>query len=123
MLESVRPQNNDQGKTPRETKQYYHSCRVDDLRSKGGKVIAQPKVFALGELFPKVINANIDELSRKVGNHRSEYRQRGKEKTWVKVVSSIGEEGIAGAAEATNKIPMEKKEAKIPATTTSLARF
>ena len=35
----------------------------------------------------------------------------------------MGEVGIAGAAPATNKIPIEKKEANIPATTTWLARF
>ena len=37
---------------------------------------------------------------------------KGKEKTKLKVSSFIGEEGFAGAAEATNKIPIEKKKRK-----------
>ena len=41
-----------------------------------------------------------------------------KEKTRVKVTSSIGDEAMAGTSPASNKIPIEKKEAKIPATTT-----
>ena len=43
---------------------------------------------------------------------------RDKENTFVKVTSSMGEVGIAGTILATNKIPIEKKEANIPATTT-----
>jgi hypothetical protein len=46
-----------------------------------------------------------------------------KEKTCEKVSSPIGDEGIAGTKSASNKIPMEKNEAKIPATTTWFAFF
>ena len=35
-----------------------------------------------------------------------------RENTFVKVALSMGEVGIAGAAPATNKIPIEKKEEK-----------
>ena len=38
-------------------------------------------------------------------------------KTWLKVLSSIGEFSMAGTALASNKIPIEKKEAKIPVIT------
>jgi len=46
-----------------------------------------------------------------------------KEKTALKVSLSIGELAIAGTASAKRIIPMAKKEAKIPATTTLLAFF
>lgn len=44
-------------------------------------------------------------------------------KTWVKVASFMGEEGIAGATSAIKMIPMEKKEANIPAVTIWFAIF
>ena len=43
--------------------------------------------------------------------------------TLWKVASSMGEFSMAGTTPANSKIPIEKKEAKIPATTTWLALF
>ena len=46
-----------------------------------------------------------------------------RENTLVKVASSTGEFSIAGTKSAMSKIPIEKKEAKIPAVTTRFAAF
>ena len=45
------------------------------------------------------------------------------EKTFLNVISSTGEFSMAGTKSARSKIPIEKKEAKIPAITTRLAAF
>ena len=46
-----------------------------------------------------------------------------RENTLVKVASSTGEFSIAGTKSAMSKIPIEKKEAKMPVVTTRFAAF
>lgn len=53
---SVEEHENDQG-------------RIEQLGEQRTEVVPQPKVSAFGQVFPEVIQPDIDELSTEVGDH------------------------------------------------------
>ena len=57
---------------------------VHELGGDGGQVVAQPQVLAVGEVFPEVEDADIDELRQEVGRHACPDGQGGLAKDMVK---------------------------------------